>query len=674
MADPKTDINESLFCIALRYISIFPNYTEQNFIDYILKEGEKPETWKDTSGGVLENLEIGKGKLKTHSTYRSAYGKEGNESWISGSFRSAKAVKEKLNIDLRDYIISRPIDENNNKSYLIKSECVSAMKNWANVFKQTDVAKAFHWTPGFLSDLKSDKINIADIMLIHKESKIYEELDKMQKKTKAITLARYNKDRSVSILMELLTPKKYNEYMNRAWFEKEIFNISLKKVITQDVPLKLVNLDAKSAAEYKEDIDEFKFLITSLIGAAKSGSLSDFEDSIKKTIDLEPVIFSANDRLEVKYKLKIKNPKLNKVNSYDYTMWTNFGAGSNSVYFSQKGSSSASGEGGIVLNYFASLIKDIPNLKKFILYMKNKRIEYFDASCKKYGVTFNDSKLGESSLSNMKYNSILYTSKDFMKLVHVLLLDSEPIKYYKDKLGKSKTRDNIFIPSFITKNNGEIIINSDNESVRIDFKRMLVLEHFFDEYTKFLSNNNSQMGKYFGLSELTKKSLITQGRKTYQEFEKIYNAASLSKKKVKLDQKQNQDLKKEIEKIKGETGSETIKLKNERISNAISLTSEELNSIKKKATLEARSWKKREYSKFEKNYKKGFALLANAEFGYMYSEYANEINELVKKQVLLSLYAAASGRGLIVFDNKRFEIDDYFEKNVKGSPFLKVGM
>jgi hypothetical protein len=46
----------------------------------------------------------------------------------------------------------------------------------------------------------------------------------------------------------------------------------------------------------------------------------------------------------------------------------------------------------------------------------------------------------------------------------------------------------------------------------------------------------------------------------------------------------------------------------------------------------------------------------------------------VKKQVLLSLYAAASGRGYIVFEGKKFEMDDYFEKDVKGAPYLKVGM
>ena len=75
----------------------------------------------------------------------------------------------------------------------------------------------------------------------------------------------------------------------------------------------------------------------------------------------------------------------------------------------------------------------------------------------------------------------------------------------------------------------------------------------------------------------------------------------------------------------------------------------------------------------ETEYKKSFALLANAEFGYMYSEHAEEITDLVKKQVLLSLYAAASGRGYIIFNGERFKVDDYFEKDVEGAPFLKIG-
>ena len=667
MADPKTDINESLCCIALRYIDKYPTNSVDDFVDMITAEGKKPEEWSDT--GVLENLEIGRRKYRTHSTYRSAYGqkdsKTGNlkyETWIKGSFYSAQAIRKKLNVVLSQYIISRPDKEENNKSFVIKEECTSAIKNWAKVFNRSDVAKAQSWSPGILANLNSDKINIADIMLIHKNAEIYDELDEIQKITNNIKWKDISNN--PSLIKKLLTPKKYNEYMNRAWLIKDIFNISLKQVLSENFPLKLINLDRNSAKEYDSDVDEFQFLLTSLVGAAKSGSLSDFENFIKKTIDLKPVIFSANDRLEVKYKLNIKNLNFNEVKSYDYTMWTNFGGGQNSVYFSQAGSGSASGEGGITLTYFKDLVKDIPKLRTFLTYMKLKRKEYFDAACQKYGVNFSDSKMGDSSLSNVKYNSILYTSSDFKKLVHVLLTDTEPV-----------TQKDVITPiKYITKSDGEVIINDGQKLTKIDYKPMKVLEEFFNSYVIFLSNNSSQMGTYFGLSERTKKSLISQGRKMYEKFEQIYQREVLSKKKKKLDQKKYETLKKEISKIRGDSGAETTKLKNERISNAVSLTESEIKSIKQFSTLEARNWKKKEYKSFEEKYKKGFALLANAEFGYMYSEYADKINELVKKQILLSLYAAASGRGYIIFEGKKFEMDDYFEKGVKGAPYLKVGM
>jgi hypothetical protein len=667
MADPKTDINESLCCIALRYIDKYPTNSVDDFVDMITAEGKKPEEWSDT--GVLENLEIGRGKFRTHSTYRSAYGqkdsKTGNlkyENWIKGSYYSAQAIRKKLNVVLSQYIISRPDKEENNKAFVIKEQCASAIKNWAEVFNRTDVAKAQRWNPGILSKLNSDKINIADIMLIHKNAEIYDELNEIQKITNNIKWK--DVSNNPSLIKKLLTPKKYNEYMNRAWLIKDIFNISLKQVLSKNFPLKLINLDRNSAKEYDSDIDEFQFLLTSLVGAAKSGSLSNFENLIKKTIDLEPVIFSANDRLEVKYKLNIKNLKFNKVKSYDYTMWTNFGGGQNSVYFSQAGSGSASGEGGITLTYFSNLVKDIPKLRTFLTYMKLKRKEYFDAACQKYGVNFSDSKMGDSSLSNMKYLKNLYTSSDFKKLVHVLLTDTEPV-----------TQKDVITPiKYITKSDGEVIINDGQKLTKIDYKPMKVLEEFFNSYVNFLSNNSSQMGTYFGLSERTKKSLISQGRKMYEKFEQIYQREVLSKKKKKLDQKKYETLKKEISKIRGDSGAETTKLKSERIFNAVSLTESEIKSIKQFSILEARNWKRKEYKSFEEKYKKGFALLANAEFGYMYSEYADKINELVKKQVLLSLYAAASGRGYIIFEGKKFEMDDYFKKDVKGSPYLKVGM
>jgi hypothetical protein len=668
MADPSTKYNESLCCIALRYIDKYPNHDVYQFVNMIIspEENKTPQEFVDC---LNDNMQIGSGILRRHSTYKSAYGQKdekGNlkyKTWIEGSFYSAQAIRKKLNVVLSQYTISRPDGtETNNKAFVIKEECAFAIKNWAKVFEQTPVAKAQNWFRGILSNLKSDKINIGDIILIHNKSKIYDELDEIQKITNNIKWKQVSDN--PSIIKTLLTPKKYIEYMNRAWLKKDIFSISLKQVESENFPLKLVNLDAQSAKEYDDDIDEFKFLITSLIGAAKSGSLSNFENLIKNTIDLEPVIFSSNDRLEVKYKLNIKNLKFNKVKSYDYIMWTNFGAGQAQIYFSQSGSKSASGEGGISLNYFANLVDDIPKLRVFLAYMKLKRKEYFYNACKNHNVQFNDSKMGDSSLSSMKYSSTLYTSNDFKKLIHVLLTDNDPV-----------TQKNVITPiKYITKSDGEVIINDGQKLTKIDYRAMLVLEEFFDSYVNFLSNNNNQMGKYFGLSERTKKSLITQGRKMYQKFEQIYQREVLSKKKGKMNQKKYETLKKEISKIKGVGGAETTKFRNERISNAIALTESEIKSIKQFSLSEAKKWKLKEYKEFEETYKKGFALLANAEFGYMYSDHADKINDLIKKQVLLSLYSAASGRGYIVFDGKRFEMDDYFEKDIKGAPYLKVGM
>jgi len=689
MADPKTELNESLCCIALRYIDTYPTNSVDDFLDMITDDSGKTPTEFTES---LKNIEIGSGNFRRHSTYRSAYGQKDKKGdlkykmWIKGSFYSAQAIRKKLNVVLSQYIISRPDKEENNKAFVIKEKCASAIKNWAKVFNRSDVAKAQNWSPGILANLNSDKINIADIMLIHKNAEIYDELDEIQKITNDIKWKDISNN--PSLIKKLLTPKKYNEYMNRAWLIKDIFNISLKQVLSENFPLKLINLDRNSAKEYDSDVDEFQFLLTSLVGAAKSGSLSDFENFIKKTIDLKPVIFSANDRLEVKYKLNIKNLNFNEVKSYDYTMWTNFGGGQHSVYFSQAGSGSASGEGGITLTYFKDLVKDIPKLRTFLTYMKLKRKEYFDAACKKYGVNFSDSKLGDSSLSDVKYNSTLYTSNDFKKLVHVLLTDTsyEKIDDVITPVRYKKIVGQIVIDNFIgTEGRGEkkrniikqISIPLHNKSL----ERVKCLEDFFSSYVNFLSNNNNSMGTYFGVSESYKKALKSNTKRMEEAYGKKYNDLILERlvtKIVKEEEKKNKTNRNMLFFTKeGKISEQKIKqqLKNNReLAAAYEARFKLLDREMKKFASEALKYKKSENKHIEESFKKSFALLANAEFGYMYSEYADKINELVKKQVLLSLYAAASGRGYIIFEGKKFEMEDYFDKDVKSAPYLKVGM
>lgn len=653
---PKTDINESLCCIALRYIQKHSSADENDFVGFVLSAS--PTDWNN----CLEDVEI---VIKDQKKYKEVY--ENYKDWIVGSYRSAEKIKSVLNVDLRNYIISKPESKSKNKAFIIKDGCTDAIKSWADEYKSTNAAKAINWSPGIISSLKPDKINISDIILIKKNSKVYETLEENQKftnRTKAKDLY------TPGILSKLITPKNYIEILNDAWKKGEIYGVSLKKIdiSNPDVPAKIINYSASSANQVNDYTDEFQFLITNLIGAAKSGkNYSEFEKLVKKTIELEPVTFASKDRLEVKYKFNIKIGNKNK--SYDYVVWTNFGQGTNSVYFQQHGSGSASGEGGITLSYFYTLQKEIPQLGEFIKDVKDKREKYFIDACKKYDIDYDSIKIkmGASSLSSGKYDKILYTSDDFRRLVYVLLTNITPIneeKYTPIKHGSVSSSN------FISKNKESEVIfyDGDNQQVtRVNYKAIQCLEYFFKEYVDFLSSNNNQMGRYFGVSAKTVTNIVNRRKKIQEEFEKLYTSSVQGRQLQKLNTKQK--LLKPKERIKGSTSTETKKLKQEEASK-IQLEKRTHDMFKRKAKTNAL----KKFDQIEPEYKKSFALLANAEFGYMYSSHAEKITELVKKQVLLSLYAAASGRGYIMFDGKKFEIDDYFEKDIQGAPFLKIGM
>lgn len=656
MADPKTDINESLCCIALRYIDKFPKGSVDDFVNLIVPpvEGE-PLEWKQ----CLENIEVG---IIKHELYKDAY--KGNEDWIRGSYYSARKIRSALKIKLKDYIISRVYKSQDSKAYKIKELATTAIKNWANVYDKTNKT----WSPGLISKLKSDKINISDIILIKSNSKIYQDLIKKIAQTDSIKWD--DVDKNPKILADLLTPKLYNELMNRAWKDKEIYGVSLKKIIAKNVPIKIINYESHSSANLNNYTDEFAFLISTLVSAAKnSTTFHQFNDIIKNTIDLEPVEFTSTDRLDVKYKFNI--PTKTGIKKYDYTCWTNFGGGTNSVYFQQEGSGSASGEGGITLSYFFTLVKKIPKLKTFVKDIKEKRKKYFIDSCEKYGIDFNsiNSKMGSSALTSGVYNNILYKSSDFKKLVHVLLTGKEPTKDSEVifpetyKSFKNQTGSGV---------NVKYTLQEDDKTVQKtmklnDLKYIECLEDFFKSYVDFLSANNNQMGKYFGVSSTTLKSIETQNKNIKNEYDKKFSTLVLKKKLELLSEEQKQLSPKE--RIKGKTAEETKKLKEES-AKKFKLAKKIMDDFVKEAKMHSESKRK----KIEQTYKKSFALLANAEFGYMYSNHAEKINDLVKKEVLLSLYAAASGRGYIIFNGKQFKIDDYFEKDIKGSPFLKVGM
>lgn len=572
-----TALNESLACVALAYLSYRPEATLDDFYEFITKNTEN--IWTQ----VTSKCEISE---KSISSYRSAYKDVGNQinPWIYTSYNTAIAIKDSLKINLKDYKFCK-VEKTLPTGSLLKQKATSAIKKHAKAtMKASDL--------GILATLNADKLNIADIFVIKNKSNVLDSLKNLIEET---DVTEKQLQKKVLEQKDLLNVVKYKELFNLGWRNKEIFSVSLKALdkTTDTIPTKTYNIPTTFQTR-PDNEDEFAVFLSALVNiASKPGNTqNEFEDAIDKFVTIRPNIkFTAQDRLLVYFDLNYKKGK------QEYHIFTNFGSG-NAIHFVPKGSTSASGEGGITINYFYTLAKEFPELKKFFLELSDTRIRIFEESCQKYNVnskTVNE-KLGSNSIYSGKYHSSLYLASDYEKLIEVM---SKGANLYGFKTTKNVTSD-------VTAN-------------------IEVLQEFFDNYTAHLSKTPGSMGKLLGTSTEYKKSIKN----------------SISK------------IKKEI--LEGERKKKS------------QLTIEEKRKIagaiveKNKASLKVK-------------YKKSYALLTNAEFGYFFAKHQKIIEDILKKQVLLSFYSAASGRGYIIFSGKRFDIGEYYEKNVSPPPFLKVGM
>lgn len=574
----STSLNESLACVALGYVTYKKDHSLEDFHQMITK-----------TSGNLWNQVISRCELsdRTIGTYRNAFPdkNENMDPWISTSYRTAVQIVESLKLtNLQDYKFAKVEKDKNNRAYLLKQRATSAIKGYSK-----EVMK----NPGILSTLNADKVNIGDIMIIKNNSQIFNTIEKLVENTD-VTASKLKK----SILeneKEFLTMERYRNLMVEAWKKNEIYSISLKQLDekSENIPVKISNLPSSlSRTVHEREQDEFAAYISYLIRIAKDNGTNykAFEDAVNKFVDIKPVVFTSQDRLLVYFDLKYEGKTSGSKIKKEYHIFTNFGTG-NAIHFVPKGSKSASGEGGITVNYFYTLVKNFPKLKVFFQELADARIFHFEEACKKNDL---DSKqinkeLGSNSMYSGKYNSSLYLAKNYEDLANKMFN------------GKSAY-------GHLSQNNAELTAN------------VQAFSDFFSSYTAYLSKSPGSMGKFLGIANKSKISMRGKISKIKKDIEKeIKKKGSLSK-------------------------EETIKV---------------LDKYK---------------TPFITEYKKSYALLCNAEFGFFFAEHQMDIEEILKKQILLSFYAAASGRGYIIFDGKRFSEDDIYEKNVAPPPFLKVGM
>lgn len=569
-----TALNESLACIALGYITYEQDHSLEKFHKLITESSTN--LWSR----VIARCEI---PDKIISKYRTAYAdKDGKiNPWIDTSYRTAVEIVDKLKLqNLTDYTFSKVEGNTNYKSYLLKQKATSAIKKYS---KQILGNKA-----GILATLNADKVNIGDIFIIKNKSNKFDEIKKLVENTD-VTESKLKKE-ILSNEKQFLTMEKYRNLMIEAWKDSEIFSVSLKQLDEnqKNVPVKVFNLPATLSKTFLErQQDEFATYISYLMRIAKKpgNTYKEFEDAIDEFVNIKPVTFTSSDRLLVYFDLVYKKQETKK-----YHIFTNFGTG-NAIHFVPAGSKSASGEGGITVNYFYTLTKNYPKLKVFFQELSDARIYYFEKACKKYNI---DSKtinkdLGSNSIYSGKYNSSLYLAKNYEDLANQLLN------------GKSAY-------GYLSQGNANLTSNVET------------IQDFFSEYTAYLSKTPGSMGKFLGIAK--KSKIAVQGK------------ISKIKKEIEIEKKKKGILNKD----------DKMKI---------------LNKYKTQFTTE---------------YKKSYALLSNAEFGFFFSKHQADVEEILKKQVLLSFYSAASGRGYVIFDGKRFSEDDIFEKNVAPPPFLKVGM
>jgi hypothetical protein len=617
----STSLNESLACLALGYIAHDKDHSLEKFHSVIT------ESSGDLWGKIVARCEI---PQKGIATYRNQYSDiDGNMNpWIYTSYTTAITIEKSLKLDnLSDYTFSKVEKNSSFKSYWLKQKATSAIKKHS---KEVLGNKA-----GILASLNADKVNIGDIFIIKNKSTKYNKLKELIENTDTTTTKLRN---NISAKVDVLDMPTYRDLMIEAWKQKEIFSVSLKALDQKqdEVPVKVHNLPYNLSTTISErEQDRFAVYVSYLVRVASrnGNTFSEFKKAIDDFVEIKPVIFTAADRLNVHFDF-VYDSGSNEEIRRKYHIFTNFGSG-NAIHFVPEGSKSASGEGGITINYFHTLTKQFPEMKVFFKSLSKDRLEIFENACKAYNVSPHKilDQLGKNSMTSGLYHSSFYLAKDYANLIDKMLGESNIYM-----IGQVIKRGNDYYAKINDKvekldNSGNAILNDKGKPVMIHITEekkilnptnLLVIQKFFEDYTTHLSKTSGSMGKFLGISEKSRGDM----RKKYQS---IINKIE----KLKVKEKKT-------------TGSNT---------NDKQLTRQVLNDVK--------------YS--TPTYKKSYALLTNAEFGYLFAKYQQDIEEVLKKQVLLSFYSAASGRGYIIFDGKRFAASDYYEKNVSPPPFLKVG-
>lgn len=610
MAD-ATKQNEDLVCIALGYLSFYPEATYEDFYNFIQAPGQDWNKIKNVC-----QLEV-----TTSSVFQKRFAKE--EIWIKGSYMTALAIRQRLNLNLSNYIFC---GVGSNTKGVIKHGSKGNIGEILKTKAASAIAKLYKFktgkSGGIIANLNPDKLNISDIFLCPRNNnprlsqflKIIQDADNIKTDLASIknTLNSLTEEKDIlkfkgSVVSKSnLTVTRYTRMMNAFYESKDVIGVSLKKISPVPDEASKVPFSFHSSGNVPEETsdDEFLQFVGQLLKLVKEGNTKfpEFERAIDKFITLyDNIKFTTNDRLEVKYDFNYKD------NVKPYKIFTNFGAGNN--FYFQPDKAGGYHEGGTTTTRFEDLCDEFPQLKTLFSNLSKKREFYFDKACKNNGFTGSNQLYQIQKIpNNLKLSSVntsIFASGNYEKFISKILETTQGKigAVVSVENGKTKVLTGALIAKGKTKTTpAQRYYETKYESVETNYLK--VIEQFYEEYTQYLSKGNS-MGKFMSLKNTT-----------LNEMTNLVSEANKAKDKNETDK------------------------------------------IMKKAV-----------GKIQKSY----AILSNAEFGYIFAKHNMQIKKILKKKMILSLYALATGRGFIVFKGKKFKMEDIYAEDFKTPRYVKVG-
>lgn len=610
MAD-TTKQNEDLACVALGYLSFYPDATYDDFYNFIQAPGQDWNKVKNVC-----QLEV-----TTSGDFQKRFKSE--EEWIKGSYMTALAIREKMHLDLSKYIFC---GVGANTKGVIKHGVKGNIGEILKTKAASAIAKLYKFrtgkNSGIIANLNPDKLNISDIFLCPRNNnqrlsrflKIIQDADNIKTDLASIknTLSSLTEEKDIlkfkgSIVSKSnLTVTRYTRIMNAFYESKDVIGVSLKKLSPVPNEVSKVPFSFHSSGNIPDENvdDEFLQFVGQLLKLSKKGNVKfpEFEQAIDQFITLDDNIkFTTNDRIDVFFTFNYKK------NIKPYKIFTNFGAGGN--FYFQPDKAGGYHEGSTTITRFEDLCDEFPQLKTFFSNLSKKREFYFDKACKNNGFTGSNQLYQSQKIpNNLKFSSVdktIFASGNYEKVISKILGTTQGKigAVVSTENGKTKVLTGALITKAKTKTSpGERYYRAKYESVQTNYLK--ALEQFYEEYTQFLSKTNT-MGRFVSLKNTT-----------LNEMNSLISEATKAKDKNETDK------------------------------------------IMKKAV-----------GKIQKSY----ALLSNAEFGYIFAKHNMQIKRILKKKMILSLYSLATGRGFIIFKGKRFKMEDIYAENLKTPRYVKVG-